>query len=283
MRFCILIARQYGKQHVGRELPLNVTEVTQTDPRDRPSAYTLLGMKLNPMTTGDLLELLQARINAGQQCLIAYQNLHGMHFSYIDEAFNRLHQRQNCFVYIDGFPIYLLSRLFGYSVARRHRITGNDYIWPLLSLAEQGGWRLYLLGGNEKVLSAASDMIRHRVPDLVFRAHHGYFDAASEGDAVIKDILAFAPALVIVGLGMPLQEQWILENAALLASTSVCAMGAIIDYISGSERVPPRWLGAVGLEWLFRLIDNPARFWQRYLFEPWLVLANVALFSLKRK
>ena len=247
------------------------------------ASHSLLGMKLTPMTQSDLLYVLQDRIAARRQCIIAYQNLHGMHLSYTDESIGRLHQRPNCLVYIDGFPIYLLCRLFGRSVQRRQRITGNDFIWPMLTLAEKKGWRVYFLGSKEEFTAAASVVVRRRNPSLTFRAHHGYFDPVTENEAVLEDIREFAPDLVIVSMGMPSQEEWIARNADALGSTSVCAMGAIVDYMSGTARVPPRWLGPIGLEWLFRLVDNPARFWHRYLVEPWLLLANVLIFVSKRQ
>ena len=247
-----------------------------------PASRNLLGTKLNPMTVAELLQILAHQIAIREQCIIAYQNLHGMHLSYIDERFFNLHQRPNSLVFIDGFPIYLLCRVLGREVKREQRITGNDFIWPLLALAEQNAWRVYFLGSEEGVFDAAAAVIRKRAPSLEFRGHHGYFDSAGRAAVVTKDISEFDPDLLLVCMGMPRQERWIYDNAARLNSTSFCAMGAILEYISGYKRIPPRWLGPIGLEWLFRLIENPGDLWYRYLVEPWVLLANVLLFRSKR-
>jgi N-acetylglucosaminyldiphosphoundecaprenol N-acetyl-beta-D-mannosaminyltransferase len=238
-------------------------------------------MKLTPMTSNEMIHSLASSINTKQQCIIAYQNLHGMHLSYMNADINRLHALDKTYVYIDGFPIYLICRLLGRRVRRNQRITGNDYVWDLLRIAERRDWRLYFVGSTEEVVAAASVTIRRRVPDLAFRAHHGYFKPA-ENDAILADIDDFTPDLIVTCMGMPLQEKWIAANADRLTPASICAMGAILEYISGFARTPPRWLGPLGLEWLFRLVDDPERFWHRYLAEPWILLGNLVRYGARR-
>ncbi len=239
------------------------------------SSQSLFGTRLSPMTTPHLLDTLERQIASREQCIVAYQNMHGMHLSYTDEAFYALHQRANSLVFIDGFPIYALCKLLGYPVQREQRITGNDFIWPLLSLAERKEWRVYFLGSSQSVVTDASAVIRSKVPSLSFRAHHGFFDPDTEGVDVIREIVDFDPHLVIVCMGMPVQERWIQNNAGGLEKTSICAMGAILEYIAGAQPIPPRWLGPLGLEWLYRLARNPKRLWYRYLIEPWLLAGHV--------
>lgn len=227
------------------------------------------------MTTENLLDTLDTHVSSREQCIIAYQNMHGMHLSYVDETFYALHQRSNSLVFIDGFPIYALCRLMGYPVRKEQRITGNDFVWPLLSLAQSKQWRIYFLGSSQAVVDNASQVIKKKLPLLSFRAHHGFFNPDTEGAEVTKEILNFDADLIIVCMGMPVQERWIQNNAGGFDRTSICAMGAILEYISGSQPIPPRWLGPLGLEWLYRLARNPQRLWHRYLLEPWFLLAHV--------
>jgi N-acetylglucosaminyldiphosphoundecaprenol N-acetyl-beta-D-mannosaminyltransferase len=83
-------------------------------------------------------------------------------------------------------------------------------------------------------------------------------------------------------MGMGRQERWILNNLSEIAPASICTVGACMEYIADSVRTPPRWMGAVGLEWLFRLGENPQRFWHRYLVEPWPVLFHFFSHTLRR-
>jgi len=77
-------------------------------------------------------------------------------------------------------------------------------------------------------------------------------------------------------MGMPLQENWILDNLPDLEADVILPSGACFDYLAGEIPIPPRWMGRVGLEWLYRLGSEPRRLWRRYLVEPWFV-AGLAL------
>ena len=70
---------------------------------------------------------------------------------------------------------------------------------------------------------------------------------------------------------MPRQEQWILENLENIDTNAILTSGACIDYVAGVVKTPPRWMGKIGLEWLYRLITEPRRLWKRYLIEPWFI------------
>jgi N-acetylglucosaminyldiphosphoundecaprenol N-acetyl-beta-D-mannosaminyltransferase len=93
---------------------------------------------------------------------------------------------------------------------------------------------------------------------------------------VIVDINAYAPHILMVGMGMPRQELWILENRHDLRVNVIMPSGAIMDYIAGALPTPPRWLGPLGLEWCYRLLAEPARLSRRYMLEPWFVLGKMA-------
>jgi N-acetylglucosaminyldiphosphoundecaprenol N-acetyl-beta-D-mannosaminyltransferase len=83
-------------------------------------------------------------------------------------------------------------------------------------------------------------------------------------------------------MGMPRQEKWILENHKELNAKVIMTCGAAIEYVAGTVNTPPRWMGLAGLEWLFRLRENPKRFAFRYLIEPWYI-AMLATKDLSRK
>jgi N-acetylglucosaminyldiphosphoundecaprenol N-acetyl-beta-D-mannosaminyltransferase len=80
---------------------------------------------------------------------------------------------------------------------------------------------------------------------------------------------AFKPHVLLVGMGMPRQEAWLRANLDALDCGVALPMGAAFDYEAGAIPTPPRWMGQVGMEWLFRLIAEPRRLSSRYLIEPW--------------
>jgi N-acetylglucosaminyldiphosphoundecaprenol N-acetyl-beta-D-mannosaminyltransferase len=71
---------------------------------------------------------------------------------------------------------------------------------------------------------------------------------------------------------MPRQEHWILDNLEQIQTNTILTSGACIDYVAGAVPTPPRWMGKLGLEWLYRLFSEPGRLWKRYLLEPWFVV-----------
>jgi N-acetylglucosaminyldiphosphoundecaprenol N-acetyl-beta-D-mannosaminyltransferase len=242
-------------------------------------SYDLFGAKITPTTNDDLQYLLESHIDAAEQCVVASQNMHGLRVRLNTPALRELHALPQTHVHIDGMPLVALCRLNGIRATREHRVTLVDFIWPLLVLAERRGWRVYYVGATADVVRAGTARIAERLPTLELRAHHGYLNDAATTAEVAGEIAAFAPQLVLVGMGMGRQERWILEHLAAIAPASVMTVGACMEYIAGAVGTPPRWMGRAGLEWLYRFAEQPARFWRRYLVEPWIVLGYIAWYT----
>lgn len=243
------------------------------------SSYDLYGTKITPTTPSQLLELLSSHIEADEQCVVASQNLHGLHVRLWDAASRQLHGLRKTYVHIDGMPIVALCRFNGIDASRKHRVTLNDFIWPLLDLAAKEGWRVCYVGSTTTTLAAATDKVRTRLPHLHLQTHSGYFRDQQESATVAREVAQFDPQLVLVGMGMGRQERWILQHMLTIYPACVVTVGACMEYIAGAAKTPPRWMGHAGCEWMFRLIENPSRFWHRYLVEPWFVLAYIFWYS----
>jgi N-acetylglucosaminyldiphosphoundecaprenol N-acetyl-beta-D-mannosaminyltransferase len=149
---------------------------------------------------------------------------------------------------------------------------------PLMHKAAESGWRVYYLGAEESVLQRGLANIRAQCPGISITGHNGYFDPRPdhpENNAIVQDINAYRPHVLVVGMGMGRQERWIMDNLDRLEVNGIGTSGACIEYFAGAVPTPPRWLGPIGLEWLYRLCTNPRRFAWRYLVEPWLVLGFI--------
>ena len=86
-----------------------------------------------------------------------------------------------------------------------------------------------------------------------------------ESEAVVRQVNESGADILFVGFGMPLQEYWIAENASKLKVHAILPCGSMIDYAAGTRHLTPRWMADHGLEWLYRLIQEPSRLWTRYL------------------
>ncbi|HUK24891.1 MAG TPA: WecB/TagA/CpsF family glycosyltransferase [Terriglobales bacterium] len=213
-------------------------------------------------------------ISGGEKIVVANHNLHSVYL-YHRDARMRAFYRQARHVHIDGMPLVLLGQVTGAPVQREHRITYADWIDPLMALARDHGWRVFYLGSRPGVGEQAARKLRRQYPGLVLETAQGYFDAtpgSREDSAVLEKINAFQPEILIMGMGMPRQEHWVLEHRPQLSANVILNAGAAMDYVAGAVPTPPRWAGRCGLEWLFRMMAEPQRLWKRYLLEPWFLL-----------
>lgn len=246
------------------------------------SPLELLGVRLHAMTVDELFAAIDHAIAQRERWVIGNHNLHSVHLYHRDVAMRRFCEQADR-VFIDGMALVHAGRALGLPLRRAHRSTSADWMMPLLRRAAERGWRVFLLGARPGVAERAAARIRSVLPGLQVAVAHGYFDETpdSAGSREVLDLIRrFEPQLLVVGMGMPRQERWILENRHQIAANAILNLGAIIDYLAGEIPIPPRWMAAVGLEWLGRLAFEPRRLWRRYLVEPWslipLLLADLA-------
>lgn len=234
----------------------------------------MLGVELHAMDIDALHDEIERAVASGARRVLANHNLHSVYLFHHDPAMRRFYERADR-VHFDGMPLVWMARRLGYALEPRHRVTYVDWIGELAQRAAASGWRLFYLGGREGIAANAAERLRRRAPGLQIETRPGFFDAAPgspENLAVLAAIRDFAPHVLLVGMGMPRQERWILDNLERLEANVLLNAGACFDYVAGAARTPPRWAGRIGLEWLFRLAREPRRLARRYLVEPWFIL-----------
>lgn len=232
--------------------------------------YKLLNVEIDAFTLSVMLDFIKQSIDANQKTIIASQNLHSIYYLKNDAEMRKLHQM--AYKRIDGMPIVWIGRLLGYPLNNNHRLTWVDLLHPLIKKSEQEGWKVYYLGGDENSVSTGVRRLKEAYPNLIINYRNGFFDTGNmhpQNLDVLNEIKLFAPHLLIVGMGMPRQERWILNNLDNINSPVIMTCGAAIEYVAGTVKTPSRWMGRFGLEWAFRLFENPKRFYYRYLIEPW--------------
>ncbi len=170
-------------------------------------------------------------------------------------------------VRLDGAGVRIAARLLGHDAPPR--MTWADFAWPLAEMAARRELTIFLLGSRPGVAEKAASRLQAHAPGLqIAGTHHGYFDKmlhSPENLRVLQTIRDAAPDILIVGFGMPLQEQWLSQNVQDIHSSAILTGGAVFDYISGDLQRAPRWMTDNGLEWLGRLLIEPRRLWKRYV------------------
>lgn len=166
----------------------------------------------------------------------------------------------------DGRPIFWGQRLLGAKYAEQVR--GQDIMNALCSISASRGIKIGLYGGSsEEVLEDVKYKLSKSYPGIqIGYAYSPPFRALTEEEdaQVVHAINAAEVNVLFVGIGCPKQERWMAEHKDKL-NCVMLGVGAAYDFIAGSKKHAPRWMQRLGLEWIFRLVSEPARLWKRYL------------------
>lgn len=226
----------------------------------------MIGVGVDPLTVGELHAGIGHAIRRDGRAVFLSANVHYLNQTYRDPALRDFYNRADV-VFCDGAGVMLAARILGRRIPER--ITYADWAWQLAAFAEQEGFSLYLLGGHPGTARKAADRLRGRYPGLrICGVRHGFFDhrpGSPENAAVIREVNAADPDVLLVGFGTPLQEYWLMRNRERLNARVALAGGAVFNYVSGGLRRGPRLLTDNGFEWLARLLVEPGRLWRRYL------------------
>ncbi|UBQ03085.1 WecB/TagA/CpsF family glycosyltransferase [Curtobacterium sp. TXMA1] len=230
------------------------------------------GMTVNPLRAGEVCDIVLEGTTSG--FWIANLNLHGMYMYLTARSFKAFSDEAHLCL-IDGWPILAFCWMRGHLLSPHFRIGSTDWITKLLKDPRSTGMRVTAVGGTPKAAIATSQRIAHDYPGVTWTSIDGYSDAWDLREDQ-RDLIRNSN-LVLVGMGMPLQEEWILSNKAILKDSIVANVGGAFDYFAGVQALAPRWMGRVGLEWIFRLSRDPKRLANRYLIEPFKLFALLAL------
>ncbi len=166
----------------------------------------------------------------------------------------------------DGMPLVWASRALG--TALPERVTGADIVPALAALAAQKGYRIYMIGAKPEVAQQAKAKLLQAHPGLqIVGCVSPPVQPLDEMDnaPLLRDIRAARPDILLVAFGNPKQEKWIYRNREALQEVSVCiGVGGTFDFLAGQTVRAPQWMQKSGLEWVFRLSQEPKRLWKRY-------------------
>lgn len=223
--------------------------------------HAMLGFTTHPGTIGDYVDLIEKSITERRKTTVFYHNLHSLYSYFTSEPLRQCYDK--CLALVDGMPVVWLLRLGGHDVNREHRVTYVDFIWPMLEAARDNQRKVFHVGQKADIQQQALNIIRERVPGIMIEGHDGYFNLDTEcweSMQVIKQINDFGTDLLLVGFGAPKQEYWIDAHRSLIDAPAVFTCGACMEYVAGAVKTPPRLMGRTGLEWSYRLFENPRRF-----------------------
>ncbi len=163
---------------------------------------------------------------------------------------------------IDGMGVLLGARFLGHDI--KERVAGIDLFYRLLQMSAEQGFSIFLLGAKNEVVEETCQRIKKLYPKLkVAGIHHGYFWDNEE--AVVNKIRHSKARLLFVAITSPKKENFIHHWQERLGVDFVMGVGGTFDVVAGKVKRAPIWMQDYGLEWLYRVIQEPGRMWKRYL------------------
>lgn len=169
----------------------------------------------------------------------------------------------------DGMPLVWAARIQGDRLSER--LAGADLFWRVAERAASEGRSMYLLGGTPSANTLAVEVLRKRWPSLVIAGHTAPMVSSppspEEVAALRTEMLRTRPELVLVGMGSPKQEQVIQALKPALPGSWMMGLGASFSFAAGEIRRAPKWLQRVGMEWLWRMSQEPTRLARRYVVD----------------
>lgn len=243
-------------------------------PSPRPAQHAnICGVNVDSIRLNELLERIRDAIQKNTWLSVYNANAHMINLAQDDGELRRALDEASI-VFCDGQGLRLAAHFLGNPVPER--FTPPDWVDQLEEICRDENAPMFLLGAQQGVAEEAAQRMKERCPGLQVFTSQGYFEHyGEEGLRVIEKINASGAKVLLVGMGMPLQEKWLRWAAPHLKVNVVMCVGALFDYIAGRVPRGPRWLTSNGFEWLWRLIVEPRRLWRRYLIGNPRFLLNV--------
>jgi exopolysaccharide biosynthesis WecB/TagA/CpsF family protein len=200
---------------------------------------------------------------SGRKRRVVFVNAHCLNQSVRDPELERAIHTADV-IYADGVGMAIAARLHGERL--RHNVNGTDLLPPLCRHAAAAGVPVALLGGAPGIAQTCARVLHRRFPGLrVVWAYHGYAEKEKH-ERLIGEINRSGAAILLVAMGVPVQERWIMAHRSRLEVPVVLGVGGLFDFVSGSVPRAPRLVRRLRMEWAFRLLQEPRRLFVRYVF-----------------
>jgi len=232
----------------------------------------ILGVLISPIDMRQALETIAGWTGQPSHVYVTVTPAHAVMEAHRDPELRRIFNASGMTT-PDGMAIVWLLKLRGYRDVSR--VYGPDLMLEACRAGLDAGYRHFLYGGAEGVAERLAAHLRARYPGLRIVGTHTppFRDLTGEEDRASVGLINSAqPDIVWVGLSTPKQERWMAAHLGRVTAPIMIGVGAAFDFLSGEKPQAPRWMQRSGLEWLFRLANEPRRLWPRYREYPLFVL-----------
>lgn len=222
----------------------------------------ILNGQFDAVTFGETLEWIKQVIHRGDRGYISTVNVAILMMMRSNELLQRIVEQSGLIV-ADGQPLVWASRWLSQPLPER--VTGVDLVEAIAATAAAEGFGIYLMGAEKATIEKVSNLLKTRYPNLrLCGFDDGYFGPEKAGDRA-RAIRESGAQILLVGMGVPRQEVFLAEQWASLGVNVALGVGGSFEVLAGHKTRAPRWIQQSGLEWLYRLLQEPRRLMGRYL------------------
>lgn len=232
-----------------------------------------MGCKVDNLNMAETLGVVEGFIHAGTPHQHVVVNVDKIVKASRDPALRQI--INDCdLINADGMPVVWASRLLGKPL--KERVTGVDLFEALMAQAAKKGWRVYLLGAREEVVSGVARLYPARYPGLTIAGYRNGYWKPEEEAQVVEQIAAARADILFVAISSPKKEAFLARYQAAMKIPFAMGVGGTFDVAVGLVKRAPVWMQNAGLEWFYRFLQEPRRMFRRYFIDD---MAFVALFA----
>jgi len=228
------------------------------------NSYQIINTRIHATSYEDACDRIQDWIDHPQSVYIVAANVHVVITAYWHQTYQQV-LNQAAMVTPDGMPLVWGLRLLG--AQNQPRVYGPDLMLAWCDRASQLGYPIYLYGSTDQTLRMLETNLKQRFHNLAIAGVYAPAFGAIDPEILGQDLERIRQSgakVVFVGLGCPKQEYW-MAVASLQIQIVMIGVGAAFNFHSGQVSQAPRWIMKLGLEWIYRLSQEPRRLWSRYL------------------
>jgi N-acetylglucosaminyldiphosphoundecaprenol N-acetyl-beta-D-mannosaminyltransferase len=238
---------------------LHSDQAARALPTSPTPSIDLLGMRISRVDRAGALALLQEFIDSGEPHLVVTADASAHVIASGDPEFLRIVNHTASLVTPDGTGILWAARRLGLPL--EERVSGVDLAEQLCAGSAERGYGVYFYGAAPGVAEEAAEAMRQRYPGArIVGTADGFQNSPEQQAALLRDIREKRPAVLLVAMGIPKQEKWIARHLQELGVPLCVGVGGSFDVFSGRVNRAPVWMQRHGLEWLYRLLQNPKKY-----------------------
>ncbi|MNM10078.1 putative N-acetylmannosaminyltransferase [compost metagenome] len=225
---------------------------------------TMMGCQIDNLSMEETLQTVEGFIQSGKPHQHVVVNVDKLVKAERDAELRRI-INECALINVDGMPVVWASRLLGKPL--KERVAGVDLFEALMRRSAAKGWRVYLLGAREEVVSEVKRLYEIKYPGLVVAGYRNGYWSEAEEPGVVADIAAARADLLFVAISSPKKEHFLGQYQDQMKIPFAMGVGGTFDVAVGRVKRAPVWMQKSGLEWFYRFLQEPRRMFRRYFIE----------------